>query len=68
MVLKILTNTRQVHNCGNADFGVQYRIANAGDLKELRAVQRTSCEDDLFLGRDGLAGGTVHRGKLERLW
>jgi len=65
--MKVLTDTWQVHNCGNADFGMEFGIANARDLEQLRAVQRTSCEDDLLLCRDGLAGGIVARGKLERL-
>jgi hypothetical protein len=68
MIMKILTDSPQVNNRRNANLGVEFRVADARDLKKLRAVQRTSCEDDLLLRRDCLASDVVGRGKLENLW
>jgi hypothetical protein len=59
VVVEVLANTRQVYDRGNADLGVEFWVADARDLKKLRAVQRTSCEDDLLLCRNGLVGGVV---------
>jgi len=66
--MEILTNGRQVYNGGDANLGVEFLVADARDLEKLRAVQRTSCEDDLLLRRDCLASDVVGRGKLENLW
>jgi hypothetical protein len=65
--MEILTNGRQVYNGGDANLGVEFLVADARDLEKLRAVQRTSCEDDLLLRRNCLTGDVVGRGKLERL-
>jgi hypothetical protein len=38
MIMKILTDSRQVYNSSNANLGVEFRVADARDLKKLRAV------------------------------
>jgi hypothetical protein len=67
MIMEILTDGRQVYDGGDANLGVELLVADARDLEKLRAVQRTSCEDDLFLRRNCLAGDVVGRGKLKGL-
>jgi hypothetical protein len=38
MIMKILTDSPQVNNRRNANLGVEFRVADARDLKKLRAV------------------------------
>lgn len=68
MIMEILTDGRQVYDGGDANLGVEFLVADARDLEKLRAVQRTSCDDDLLLRRNGLASDVVGRSKLERRW
>jgi hypothetical protein len=38
MIMKILTDSPQVNNRRNANLRVEFRVADARDLKKLRAV------------------------------
>lgn len=68
MVVEVLADSREVHDCGDVDAREKGRIAHARDLENLGRMNCSRRKNNLLLGPDCLAGTVSAFGKLWYRW
>jgi hypothetical protein len=68
VIMEVLTDSGEVHDCSYVDAREKGRVADARDLENLGRMNCPCCKNNLLLGTDCLTGTVSACGKLWYHW